>query len=620
MVSLTILASFFVASFPGLTASINITDIQGPAFQSPFAGQTLQNITGVVSAKTTNSFWLAGPASSDIRASHGIRVFTSSKTILGNVTVGDAISLSARVAEFRSSSDPNDLFGTELDSPTNITHLSTNNTITPIVLGVDRSPPTQAYSALDTGPDGWLNVPGNVSLIERTNATLVPAKYGLDFWESLEGTLVTVPQPVSLEFPNSFGEFWVRGKWHVTGLNSRGGLSITIGPDNVPDANPETVIIGAPLDGTKNPNVALGTTLSDITGVVLFQFGFFYILPTTAPTVLTSPNFTVPPTTLKAEKNVCVITIGDYNIENMAPTSPSLPIVAGQIVSHLLTPDIVFLQEIQDNSGPTNDGTVSANVTLSTMANAIFNASGNATEYSWLDIDPVDGQDGGQPGGNIRQAYLYNPKKFSLVPNSTAGGSLDATKAIIGKHGHVELTFNPGRIDPNNTAWASSRKPLVAHWETPSGHRFFTINHHGTAKSGSSSTEGDARPPVNLLVDQRTAQVTEIANFVESILHLDPFAAVIVAGDFNEFAQTRSVFRPLAPLMFEADVVAGITPVERYTYVFDQNCEQLDHIFVSPAVAVGGVEVEHVHVNNWGPTLDGRASDHDPSVARVRVC
>ncbi|KAI0050405.1 DNase I-like protein [Auriscalpium vulgare] len=620
MVPPTVLALLVAVAFPRSASAVSITDIQGPAFQSPLVGQTLANITGVVSAKGTSSFWIQGPASNDIRASPGVRVFTSSKTILGNITVGDEVSLTARVSEFRSSSSPNDLTGTELDSPANVTVLSSNNTVKPVILGTDRSPPTQALSALDTGSDGWLSAPNNVSRIDSTNATLVPAKYGMDFWESLEGTLVTVPQPVALDFPNTFGEFWVRGAWPVTGLNGRGGLSLTIGPNNVPDANPETVIIGAPLDGTKNPLVAIGTKVSDITGVVLFQFGFFYILPTTAPTILSSLDSTVPPTTLTSSKShECTLTVGDYNIENMAPTSAHLPVVAGHIANQLRTPDIMFVQEVQDNSGPTNDGTVIANVTLAAISNAILNASGGALQYQTLEIAPVDGQDGGQPGGNIRQAYLYNSAKMSLVPGSPVGGSLDATKPFIGKHG-VQLTFNPGRIDPNNTAWQASRKPLVAQWQTPSGHKFYTINHHGTSKSGSASTQGDARPPVNLGVDQRTAQVTAIASFVASILHLDPFAAIIVAGDFNEFAQARSVFHPLTGLVLEADLLAGIPPVERYTYVFDQNCEQLDHLFVSPAVAVRGVKVEHVHVNNWSPSLAVRASDHDPSVAQVKVC
>jgi len=88
----------------------------------------------------------------------------------------------------------------------------------------------------------------------------------------------------------------------------------------------------------------------------------------------------------------------------MAPTSSHIPAVAAHISNLLRTPDIMFVQEIQDNSGPTNDGTVSANLTLSTLVAAIAKIS-NVT-YSFASIDPVDGQDGGQPGGNIRTAFL----------------------------------------------------------------------------------------------------------------------------------------------------------------------------------------------------------------------
>ena len=43
------------------------------------------------------------------------------------------------------------------------------------------------------------------------------------------------------------------------------------GLDGQLDGNPETVIIGAPLGGTSNHVVAVGQTLSDIEGVVLYQ-------------------------------------------------------------------------------------------------------------------------------------------------------------------------------------------------------------------------------------------------------------------------------------------------------------------------------------------------------------
>ncbi|KAI8986194.1 DNase I-like protein [Trametes punicea] len=621
----------------GAVSAVSVTDIQGPAYLSPLRGQTVNNLTGIVTAKSTSGFWIEGPPSSDPRVSNGLSIFSESKTVLASVSVGDLVSLSGVVTEFRSSGSPNNLFDTEIDSPKNIVILSTNNTVVPLVLGPSgtRSPPTQQLSALDTGRDGWLSVPNNRSLVDVVNATLRPDAFGMDFWSSLEGRLVTVRAPVALDFENDFGEFWVRGgDWKVTGENSRGGLTITLGgtavlgPDGVPDANPEVVIIGSPLDGTENPSVSLGKTFSDITGVVAYQFGFYYILPLTAPTVISTPDPTVPPATIKPSRDECTLTIGDYNVDNMAPTSAHLPAVANHIANFLNAPDIVFLQEIQDNSGETDDGTVSANVTLSTLAASIRAARGTTATYAFLEIAPENDKDGGAPGGNIRTAYLYNLTKLRLVPGSPAGGALNATEPIRGPDGQVTLTFNPGRIDPTNAAWDSSRKPLVAAWETPSGARFFTVNLHLIAKLGGSSTQGDARPPVNGGVEQRISQVQTITasalagpTFIKSLLALDPNASIIVGGDCNEYALTRAVFAPFDGLLTELDGAAGVPPVERYTYLFDQNSEQLDHLFLSDAiVGRGELAVEHVHVNNWAPALSDRASDHDPSVAQVKVC
>ncbi|KAF8895444.1 Endonuclease/exonuclease/phosphatase [Infundibulicybe gibba] len=588
-------------------ASTTIADIQGSAFLSPLVGQTVQNVIGVVTAKASNGFYISGDRVKDPRVSNGLFVFSTPSLSL--VSVGDKISLGGKVAEFRSATSPDNLFTTELDSPTNITIISSNNTLTPLVLGKDRSPPTEQLSALDTGHDGFLSVPNNRSRVSIVNATLQPNKFGMDFWESLEGQLVTIPKPIATDFQNSFGEFWVYGDWKITGKNSRGGISITFGPGGVPDGNPETVIIGSPLDKTKNPKVAVGVGLSDITGVVAYHSDHNH-----------HPDRNIPPTKIQPKaKDACSLTFGDYNVENMTPKSTHIPTVASQISTSLLAPDLMFIQEIQDNSGATDDGTVIANLTLSTLVAAI--AKVNNVTYDFIDIAPVDGQDGGEPGGNIRQAYLYRPEKLSLVPGSPAGGSLDSVEVVpAAKKGKPTLNFNPGRIDPTNAAWNASRKPLVAAWRTAKGDELFTINLHLTSKGGSSTTQGDARPPVNLPVAQRTSQVEAVSTFVKSILAQDSKANIIVAGDFNEFVQTRSVAASLEAILTDIDEAANIRDVERYTYVFDQSSQQLDHVFISNAIKHRKLEFEHIHVNNWSPTLAARVSDHDPSVGQIHVC
>lgn len=51
----------------------------------------------------------------------------------------------------------------------------------------------------------------------------------------------------------------------------------------MPDPGPESVIIGSPLDGTTNPTMAVGKTLSDITGVVQYQYVLDHLASTGPP-------------------------------------------------------------------------------------------------------------------------------------------------------------------------------------------------------------------------------------------------------------------------------------------------------------------------------------------------
>lgn len=117
-------------------------------------------------------------------------------------------------------------------------------------------------------------------------------------------------------------------------------------------------MIGDPLDGSNNPDdTRLGDSLADITGVVTQAFGFYRILPTTNITILKSQEpATHPPTTLISNGKCDQITFGSYNAENLSPNSKILPSIASHIVNYLKTPSLMFLQEIQDNNGATNNG------------------------------------------------------------------------------------------------------------------------------------------------------------------------------------------------------------------------------------------------------------------------
>ncbi|CAG8980448.1 hypothetical protein HYALB_00013642 [Hymenoscyphus albidus] len=591
-----------------LTSALTISQINGDKYLSSYNGQNVTAIEGVVTAKGPSGFWIrSATLDLDYRSSNSIYVF--SNTAGRNLTVGDLITLDATVAEYRSSAAY--LYLTQLTAPKNIAVICSGQDVTPIILGGLMWPPSERFSSLDDGD--VFSIPNNSSLISVVNPSLEPLLYGLDFWESMSGELVQVQTPKALSKPNNFGDTWVTGSWEVSGRNKRGGLTAS---DR--DANPEAILIGAPLDGTDNPESAkLGDDLEELTGVVTQAFGYYRILPLTAINVTASAQPELPPaTTLTSSGDCKQLTIGSYNVENMSPNSSHLPNIAKHIVEYLKTPDLIFLQEIQDNNGATNDGVVDANETLSALVTSISTQSN--TTYLFTDISPVSNQDGGQPGGNIRVAYLYKPSILRLR-NANPGSSTDANVVLPGP----ELKYNPGRIDPLNTeAWSGSRKPLAAAWETLDGkNKFFTVNVHFGSKGGSSSIEGDARPPVNGGVDDRMLQMNVTASFISSILAQDPDAKIISSGDFNEFtfvAPLRSFMERSG--LEDLDEVAEIEKSERYSYVFDMNCQELDHMFVSKALAKKGeAEFEHVHVNTWATAAD-ETSDHDPSVARFNMC
>ncbi|KAM3423935.1 hypothetical protein BST61_g1329 [Cercospora zeina] len=589
-----------------------IAQINGNRYISPFSGQNVTGVRGLVTAKGPNGFWIRSTTPDrDDRTSESIYVF--GRAVLGNVTVGNIVILDGRVTEFRSSPAPIPL--TQIDRPQNIVTVSTGNAVVPLVIGQrGLNPPTEQYSSLDNGD--VFGLPNNQSLVSAANPVLDVRRFGLDFWESLSGELVTVRRPRAVNRPNRFGDTWVVGQWRTTGDNNRGGITIR---DR--DANPEAILIGTPLDGSANPsNTLLGDSLEEITGVITQGFGFYRILPTTNIKVVSSRTPALPPPTRLESSGSCNgLTVGQYNVENLQPASDNLQGIASHIVNFMKTPDIIFLQEIQDDNGPVNDAVVSADVTLSTLRDAV-NALSSSTNYSFVDIDPVDDRDGGQPGGNIRTAYFYKPDRVRLV-NGTAGTSTQANEVLPGP----SLLYNPGLVDPTNAAWTSSRKPIAAHWETVQrsgrGGTFFTVNNHWTAKGGSSSLHGDARPPINGGVDRRLEQAQVLGSFIRQILDQDRNANIMSAGDYNEFhvVQPLRTFTSVSGLQ-DLDDAVGTRDEEKYTYLFDMNSQALDHMFVSPRLATRArSRIEHVHVNTW-VTVDGQASDHDPSVSRFDVC
>src|SRR5918993_3767324 len=117
-----------------------IHDLQGAAHLSPFNGQDVSGVEGVVTVERSSSFWMQDPTpDTDAATSDGILVFGSGVGAL--VNVGDHVRVSGRVLEFRPGGETTDnLTTTEITTPgLSVAVLSSGNPQpAPTVVGAGR--------------------------------------------------------------------------------------------------------------------------------------------------------------------------------------------------------------------------------------------------------------------------------------------------------------------------------------------------------------------------------------------------------------------------------------------------------------------------------------------------
>ena len=562
-----------------------IYQIQGAAHTSPL-NNTNVTTQGIVTAVAGNGFYLQDPAGDGNDAtSDAIFVFTGGAP---TVTVNDSIEVAGTVSEFiPGGASTGNLSITQIGSTPVITPIASLGTITPTIVGAGG------------------RVPPNQSIDDDAFTTFEPASDGIDFFESLEGMLVTATGLSVIGGTERFSGGTdadvyavVDGGASASGLSARGTLNIS--PN---DFNPERIQIDQDTTisgGFTLPDLTVGQTLGDVTGVVSYGFGNFEILPTQNVTAVGGTAVTPESTSLTGTADL--LTIASYNVLNLDPNDADgdtdvadnrFATIAGHIANNLGAPDIIGLQEVQDNSGSDNDGTTAANTTLQMLVDAIATAGGPT--YQFVDNTFIgNNTSGGQPGGNIRTAFLYDPAR--VTPNGAASTA------------------------PNQAPFTGSRLPLVQTF-TFNGEDITVVNNHFSSKGGSAPIFGVQQDfaarqedvTVNGSLDERQAQSNAVRDDIVAPL-LAAGENVAVLGDFNEF----EFVSPLTGLEGAGltNLTNSLPPNERYSFIFQGNSQSLDHVLVNNSLAAAaGFDI--VHVNSELPETDALASDHDPIIARI---
>ncbi|MEX0174225.1 endonuclease/exonuclease/phosphatase family protein [Streptomyces sp. LMG1-1-1.1] len=589
-----LLASSASAAAEDAAAGVRIHDIQGTTRVSPLVGKPVTGVTGIVTGVRTygsRGFWIQDPeADADPATSEGVFVFTSS---VPTVAVGDAVSVNGTVTEYV----PGGLTSgnqslTQISKPV-VTVVSKGNAVPAPVTISPWSVPDEYTPEGDPAAGGSIN-----------GLTLDPETYALDYYESLEGTNVRIGSSRVVGATDAYAELWVTVKpWEND--NRRGGT--VYGSYESQNTGRLQIQSLTPLAQQPFPKANVGDRLTGTTeGPLDFnQFGGYTLTARTLGTVV--DEGLERESTDKQHKNE--LAVATYNVENLDPTDPQekFDALAKAVVDNLASPDIVALEEIQDNNGAKNDGTVAADLTVKKFTDAIVAAGGPA--YEWRSVDPQNGKDGGEPGGNIRQVFLFNPERVSFTDR--AGGDATTATAVTGTKGRAALTLSPGRIDPANAAWEASRKPLAGEFVFR-GRTVFVIANHFGSKGGDESIVSHHQPPNRSSEAKRLLQAQAVNAFVKDIVAVEKQADVLVVGDINdfEFSGTTQALTDGGALY---PAVTSLPLSERYSYVYQGNSQVLDQILTSPGVH--HFEYDSVHINAEFADQD---SDHDPQVLRFR--
>ncbi len=553
--------------------TVSIRNLQGDGLNSPYAGQTV--ITrGVVTGLVRRGFFIQTPNKQwDGLGSDAVFVYSPDYTS----RVGAEIEVTGECLDYVKDDDAKPITQIHLAEMRLIK--TTGATVNPILLTADK--------------------------LALSNDALA------QYLNSLEGMLVSLPAGSTFIAPsNSYGDYVLAldeqyREQGVLATEHRGVI--------VESSNPLRWFPGFRVTRYQYAQrLNVGAKLkSDVVGPLNYRVESYQ--------VAVSHDFEVEPNFVELTKSklqasdgaLTVLTLNCFNLDSHVESegrviNPRQDVdddwgegrfhtLAQAVVLQANTPDIVALQEIQDNDGAEMTEVTDASKTYELLTKTIEQLSG--ISYQWVDVEPELGADGGQPGGNIRNGYLYNPERVDLV----AG-----TIKTLGKR---------------KSCFDDSRKPLVCSFkEKCSGSELTVINVHLASKRHQASIFAPHKPGVDGKLEVRVEQAQAIQQETDALDKLG--IEYYVTGDFNDGENSQ----PLNILLGDEseNLVFCLDENQRYDYNHRGKLQVLMHGIVPKAmVAEGRAKYEIIHGNELigiqpGAETD-KPSDHAYVIAKLEL-
>ncbi|MGI8561220.1 MAG: Calx-beta domain-containing protein [Luteimonas sp.] len=637
MVTLADAAGADLADAQGIGTILNddfvitpIHAIQGAGATSPLAGQQVAT-RGIVTARKSNGYFLQSAddeADGDDATSEGIFVFTAGAPP-AEAAVGNRVAVRGTVVEFVPSADPNQLPLTELSFATT-TLLSTGHPLpTPVVLTVDSARPDGGLDQLERYENMRVTAPSFTVVAPTRGFTSEPNASGTSNGEF--GVVVTgVPRParepgIRVPDPDPLGSTATAiPRW---------------------DYNPETIAVDSDRIGAPIADLAAGCRVvnSSLTGPLDYTFRRYTIYP---EGVLDSDCSAAQPraSLLPSEDHA---TFATYNLERFFDTTndPSIgePVLTAAAFERRLAKASLGIRDFMHAPDILGAVEVENLPTLQALADRI-----NADAVAAGQPDPgyvaylVEGNDvGGIDVGFLARAgevragtprvqvldVVQQGKDTTWVFPGTGASSLlnDRPPLLL----DAVVNFADGRQLPVTTIVVHQRSLGGIDSEVPAG----------------TSSNGDR------VRRKRQQQAVFLAGLIDDLQSADAQRKIVVLGDFNAFefndgyADTMGTITG-QPSQDDATAVSGdgvdlvepdlynltlsLAPDERYSFVFDNTAQTLDHVLVNNAILasplVDSMTLSHARINADFPEVarndaasPSRLSDHDPTVLLLRL-
>jgi len=543
--------------------------VQGPGLFSPFADKTVR-VRGVVTGHSRKGYFVQDPVGSD-DPNHSDAIFVFSPR--RKAKVGAHLELVGVVLDF---------------APRDEGRPTTQLKVLEIRLVDAQGPHIEPV---------WLTADSLPTRPEELAR----------FLNGLEGMLVGIGQGATFAAPsNPFGDY-VCAPPGIDAVRAENGGVI------VDHEHPERWLPGfRVIDYDEAPRLNVGAKLlASVTGPLNYRADSFQIAARGGIEVADA-QVVHDRTSLKSrERRTTILTLNGFNLDTHLEDEDSVldprrdvdddklygrfELLARAIVDQGGCPDIIALQEIQDNDGAELTHVVDATATYEQLAKDIQWLGG--PDYFWADIPPAQDADGGQPGGNIRNAYLFNPDRVEL---------LDSTLR---------------RIGDDDPAYEGSRKPLMARFRVrETGAEIVVVNVHLASKRHQNSIFAPEDPGHDPRESTRVRQAEIIREALSDVREAG--TDYYITGDFNDFEFSQTLRTLCAD--DSVNMVETLPREERFDYNHRGQLQVLMHGVVPKKLhQANAVEYEILHGNELmgvqPGTMYGKASDHAYVIARLQV-